>query len=580
MSSPKKEQTGNTVIVGIDFGTTYSGVAFTWSNKIERMEVITSWDSDLHSTSDEEKTPTAISYNSKGEVSWGYSIPFEPEQGKWFKLLLIDEKDLPDEIRGSTKLKEAREYLKKHNKTPISVIAEYLRLLWNHCNQRIIETVSRAVVNYSKFHIVITVPAIWPQYARVRMREAAKDAGMLTKRIAGETRLDIISEPEAAALATLSDMEGRCDVQVGDTFVVADCGGGTTDIISYEVINISPMAVKECVQGQGGLCGAVFVDEAFVQILKKKFGQKAWDKMEGRSRHRIIHDEWEHGIKPMFNGNMRPCIITMPVECIDFSAFMTGRRAVPKIEITADDVCTAFDPVVDKIGGMVAEQAAAIKTLQTEEKLKGPKYVILVGGFGRCKYLLTALKRFVGEDVEILQSRGSGPWTAICRGAVIHASSLQGLGSFTVQIQSRIARASYGTTVIRDWNSRMHKKKDKYWDEERQGWYARDQMDWSLKIGEEMISDKPVRFSYSRLYSTDEASQRKIEVKIYTSTESPPPPRKESSVLLLCTIDWDTEINIANLSTYTNQLGKVYYKLEYELQMGSKNVVANYEVKG
>jgi molecular chaperone DnaK (HSP70) len=213
MASPA-DPIGNTVIVGIDFGTTYSGVAFTWSDKIERMEVITSWDSELHSSSDEEKTPTVISFNPKGKVGWGYNVGFDAEQGKWFKLLLIDDQDLPDDVRSSTKLKEARAYLKKHNKTPIQVIAQYLGLLWNHCNQRIIETVSKNLVNYSKFHIVLTVPAIWPDYARGRMREAAKEAGMLEKRIAGDTELNIISEPEAAALATLSDMEGRCDINV------------------------------------------------------------------------------------------------------------------------------------------------------------------------------------------------------------------------------------------------------------------------------------------------------------------------------------------------------------------------------
>jgi molecular chaperone DnaK (HSP70) len=205
---------GNTVMIGIDFGTTYSGVAFTWSDKIERMEVIASWDTDLHSTADEEKSPTAISFGPKNKVSWGYNIPFDADQLRWFKLLLIDEKDLPDDVRHSAKIKAARAFLKKHNKTAIQVIALFLRHLWNHCTERISETISRNLVNYSKFHIVITVPAIWPEYARVRMRDAADDAGMLGKRIAGETKLTFISEPEAAALATLSDMEGRQDIKV------------------------------------------------------------------------------------------------------------------------------------------------------------------------------------------------------------------------------------------------------------------------------------------------------------------------------------------------------------------------------
>jgi molecular chaperone DnaK (HSP70) len=212
--SPPLAETGNTVIIGIDFGTTYSGVAFTWSNKIERIEVISSWDSDLHSSSDEEKVPTAISFGKQKKVSWGYNIPFDADQAKWVKLLLIDDEDLPEDVRNSAKIKEARAYLEKHNKTAIEVIGLFLRHLWNHAIQRITETVSRRLVNYSKFHIVLTLPAIWPEYAHRRMREAASLAGMLGERIADETELTFISEPEAAALATLSDMEGRCDIKV------------------------------------------------------------------------------------------------------------------------------------------------------------------------------------------------------------------------------------------------------------------------------------------------------------------------------------------------------------------------------
>lgn len=39
--------------------------------------------------------------------------------------------------------------------------------------------------------------------------------------------------------------------QDGDTFVVADCGGGTADLISYKVIQAEPLIVKECVKGSG-----------------------------------------------------------------------------------------------------------------------------------------------------------------------------------------------------------------------------------------------------------------------------------------------------------------------------------------
>lgn len=205
----------NTVIIGIDFGTTFSGVAFTWSKKIDHVEVISNWESVMHSNFDEDKAPTAISFGPKNEVRWGYNIPAADEQAKWFKLLLIDDNDLPEEVRNSDKIRDARAYLEKHNLTTIEAVALFLRHLWNHAIQHITKSVSRNLVNYSKFHIVITLPAIWPAYARGRMRDAAKQAGMLAERLAGETELTFLAEPEAAALATLADMKDRSDIKVG-----------------------------------------------------------------------------------------------------------------------------------------------------------------------------------------------------------------------------------------------------------------------------------------------------------------------------------------------------------------------------
>lgn len=200
---------GSIIIIGIDFGTTFSGVAYTWSAKGDKVQVITSWDTDNYSGSNEEKTLTALSFVDQGQVNWGYSVRKDDGQVKWFKLLLLDEEDLPDDVRVSSRILEAREYLRRHNKTAIEVIAVYLRCLWNHSIQRITESVSKALVNYSKFHVVMTLPAIWPDYARSRMREAAYLAGILDARAAGETELTFVSEPEAGAIATFADMEGR-----------------------------------------------------------------------------------------------------------------------------------------------------------------------------------------------------------------------------------------------------------------------------------------------------------------------------------------------------------------------------------
>jgi hypothetical protein len=38
---------------------------------------------------------------------------------------------------------------------------------------------------------------------------------------------------------------------VGDAFVLCDAGGGTVDLISYEVDSVTPLELKELVPGTG-----------------------------------------------------------------------------------------------------------------------------------------------------------------------------------------------------------------------------------------------------------------------------------------------------------------------------------------
>lgn len=194
----------------------YSGVAWTWS-KAENTEIITSWETTTYSNADNEKVPSALHISTAPgrEVSWGYVATESDEIPlRWFKLLLIDEKDLPRDVRDSTQIQEARTYLKRINKTAIEMIGLYLRHLWNHTIQIITTAVGKSILNYSQHHVVITLPAIWPEYAKSRMREAAKIAGIVQKRLEAETSLTFVTEPEAAALATLSDLTARPDIKV------------------------------------------------------------------------------------------------------------------------------------------------------------------------------------------------------------------------------------------------------------------------------------------------------------------------------------------------------------------------------
>jgi molecular chaperone DnaK (HSP70) len=59
-----------------------------------------------------------------------------------------------------------------------------------------------------------------------------------------------VKEPEAAALFTTHHMSGK-GLTPGDAVIICDAGGGTVDLITYEVISLKPFELKEIVAANG-----------------------------------------------------------------------------------------------------------------------------------------------------------------------------------------------------------------------------------------------------------------------------------------------------------------------------------------
>lgn len=88
------------------------------------------------------------------------------------------------------------------------------------------------------------------------------------------------------------------------------------DVISYEVLSADPLRVRECVEGEGKLCGAIFVDEQFIKLVKQALGSK-WEKTSEASRKMMVHNEWENGIKKLFDDSDKDWTVTVPPEAFD-----------------------------------------------------------------------------------------------------------------------------------------------------------------------------------------------------------------------------------------------------------------------
>ncbi|GJC92644.1 HSP70 family chaperone [Colletotrichum higginsianum] len=541
------------IIIGIDFGTTFSGVSWAFSGQPNDIEVITRWEAELNYNSDTEKTPSTLFYHGPyGEASWGYGIPAatSAEPLKWFKLLLIDHQDLPRELQSSAQIAIARRLMSEANMDPVSVIAGYLRRLWNHSIDCITLSTGKELVKMCKFHVVITLPAIWPVYAKARMTRAAQKAGILENRSAGDTVLSFISEPEAAALATMRDLSNRPNIKPGDHFVVCDAGGGTVDLISYEVTDTKPMVVREAVKGNGGLCGGVFLDEGFVNLMKSKIGSESWASISIENMKKLMNGEWEHGIKQQFDTRPRDWPVTLPSGCI-----MTGpsRRVMKKETITLNhsDLLPVFETISQQIIKLIQEQIDGVRA--TSGKL--PKVTL-----------------------PNPSTAASGPLLTI-----------------SMRVSSRIARMSYGVKFYTKFDPKLHRLKDKFWDEIEQEWKAKDQMEWYMKKGDDIADKKPIRHKYHRRYLT---APSEITKELHFSAASPAPKRADSTTKRLCKITWNRKVNFDTLPTFTNSLGRVYHHLVFEIEMisdgtsldftiihdgkrvGSKNVTVEFEPEG
>ncbi|KAF5547314.1 heat shock 70 kDa 12B [Fusarium mexicanum] len=565
------EQASPVLVLGIDFGTTYSGIAWCRAGDINEIKFITNWKKRSFAQGDKQKVPSAIFYHhlNDEDPEWGATTPQDDTVLRWFKLLLVDEKDLPDHIRHSVQLKTARALMLKANKTPVQILGDYLRQLWRHCRQNILRAEGRRMMTVSTVHLVVTLPAIWPYYVRSRMTEALGHAGLLNITKTGHTTLAFISEPEAAALTCLKENADRFNVRVGDHFVICDAGGGTVDLITYKIEKLDPLIVSESVKGDGGLCGAMFLDERFLKLLKESIPFEAQKSLDKQTFPRIMESDWESGLKVSFCESSGDLPLQLSYNSPVDTDFFPSKFSIDVSKIREK----VFDPVVEQVTQLVQKQVDAVK----HKYKKKPKFVILVGGFGRSLYLHQHLQDAVGNRVDVLQQDGEKPWTAVLRGAVLHGlARINHTSSIKVTVASRVSRHSYGTLVnILPFDAKEHDAKDRVWDDGQREFLAVEQTRWFVEIGSSVSTYDPVCASFWQdLTSPDQD----LQIDIVTSDASTPPTRKDDSVKPMCIIKASELPKWGTIPVWTNEDGQVFHRITYELRMISDGSSLEFQV--
>ncbi|KAJ5689947.1 Heat shock protein 70 family [Penicillium macrosclerotiorum] len=193
--------------IGIDFGTTFSGIGWAWDDCADDIEVVQGWPGAGNSKSPvnikngsslktkietSQKVPTVLSYCG-GRLKWGYQVDDMNEEAvKRVKLLLESQ---GDPIYGPAA--QSKAVIESLNKTPIQVAGEYLKKLVSHARCLLDRRGFGNALDTMDLQYILTVPAVWS--------DRAKDATMQAACLAGIPRsnLTLLSEPEAAAVYTI-----------------------------------------------------------------------------------------------------------------------------------------------------------------------------------------------------------------------------------------------------------------------------------------------------------------------------------------------------------------------------------------
>lgn len=242
----------------------------------KHIEVIKDWPSRHTKIGTKEKVPSEIAYLPEG-IQWGSLIPTNVQRHMWTKLQL-------DAPQAGEAAKIEQELSHAEPKQAVDIIADFLHSVKEHLIKTLDNQYGPELWRTLPITLVITVPAVWSDAAKARTLEAVRMAGFDNSSFPKLKRTVTTTEPEAAAIYTIQSLRGSVQDEqfaLSDGFIVCDMGGGTVDLISYNVVELEPTILEEATIGSGDQCGGSFVDRGFLKWLERRLGSPDFLKIAG-----------------------------------------------------------------------------------------------------------------------------------------------------------------------------------------------------------------------------------------------------------------------------------------------------------
>ncbi|MFW9883187.1 MAG: molecular chaperone DnaK [Candidatus Thorarchaeota archaeon] len=354
-----------TKVVGIDLGTTNSGIAYMEAGK----------PTIIPNAEGGRLTPSVVGITPKGEIVVG-------------ELAKRQSVSMPERTVRSIKRKMGQDYKVKigdKEYSPQEISAMILTKMKKDAEAFLGESIQRAV---------ITVPA----YFNDSQRQATKDAG----RIAGLEVLRIVNEPTASALAYNLDKGEEINV------LVYDLGGGTFDV---SILDIGEDVYKVLSTSGNTQLGGDDWDKRIIDWAVEDFNKKTgMDITKDLSAMQRIRDAAEQAKIEL--STVKKTTINLP--------YITADQSGPKhidTEITRSQFEKMTDDLVQATIGPI-RQALSDAKMEAEQVNK----ILLVGGATRMPMIQEAVRAIFGKEGD----KSINPDEVVALGAGAQAGVISG----------------------------------------------------------------------------------------------------------------------------------------------------------
>ncbi|KAL3879883.1 hypothetical protein ACJMK2_032159 [Sinanodonta woodiana] len=513
------------LVAAIDFGTTYSGWAFSFKHE---------YDTDPTKIAARQwhggqmvslKAPTTVLIKPDARTfdSFGYEAETKyselasednNEHKRWyyfrrFKMMLHGKMGLRRNIDIEDETKKSLPA-----KTVFSLVIRYLKEdMMKHSTDRL----SSGHIREDEITWVLTVPAIWTDAAKQFMREAAVQAG-----IKNET-LKIALEPETASIfCRLLPVEkmieggGMTSFKPGSVYMVLDAGGGTIDITVHEVL--SDGKLKELHKASGGAWGGTQVDEAYRQFLISLVGHPVFRRfqVENKEDYLDMFREFEIKKREIAPDKDAKVTIRLPSSLKEIFEDKSGedlRKAImqtkyaSEVSMTGDKLRINAPVMKSLFDNATRSTVSHVKKLMKDTIVSRVSSILMVGGFCESKMFQHAIRSSF-PNVKVIIPHEAG--LVVLKGAVV-------FGHNPSSVSHRVSKYTYGIANAVPFDNEKHDIRKRIQCDETT--LCDDIFDKYVEKGQSVALNVPTT---EKTYLPTTESQSSIRLTMYASTHKSP----------------------------------------------------------